>query len=193
MIPDLKLIPTDDKIISENYPYGYKVRTTKTDYLEFNNKKGFRHCSVTINPKNGLKNTPKKSTYYPIMLLGRDDKNYCQSLVLDINGIESIQSTINFLSITENFDLFTNEQMHFIYLALMQMCKADLIARKVYTGADEKKLSALYLDGVAFLSRGVSFNGMINVFKDIHFDIDAINQLKDDNFSPFVVSQNQIN
>jgi hypothetical protein len=190
---NLKLIPTDDKIISENYPYGYKLRTTKTDYLEFNNKKGFRHCSVTINPRNGQKNKPKKSTYHPIMLLGRDDKNYCQSLVLNINGIESIQTTIKFLAATENFDLFSNEQMHFIYMALMQETKKDMLSRNLYLQMDIKKLGEFYIDGVAILGRGLSHNGFMNVFNQIQFDIDAINQLKDDNFSPFVVSQNQIN
>lgn len=190
---NLKLVPTDEQIISQNYPYGYKLKTTKTDYLEFNNKKGFRHCSVTINPKTGAKNTPKKSIYFPIMLLGRDEKNYCQSLVLDIKGIESIQSTINFLSDTKNFDLFSNEQMHFIYMALMIQIKLDMYARNVYLKLDIKELGALYVDGVAVLGRGLTFNGMMNVLNEVKFDIDAIYALDESNFMEHAPNNRKLN
>ena len=63
---------TSTKLVSENYPYG-NLRTTKTDWIEFKKGKGFRHMSQTINPKTGRLNNPKASTYYYIMLLGRDE------------------------------------------------------------------------------------------------------------------------
>lgn len=185
---NLKLVPTDEKIISENYPYGFKLRTTKTDYLEFSPKKGFRHCSVTVNPKTGKLNTPKKSTYYAIMILGTDQNNHCKSLVFNCNGLKEIQEAIDFLKITENFDLFSNAQMHYIYLALMSACKIDLWARKAYSCVDLDLMKPFYLDNVALLGKGLSYNGMMNCFEGIQFDIPGLDALKDTNYSPFVTT-----
>ena len=186
---NLKLVPTDEKIISENYPYGFRLKTTKTDYLEFSAKHGFRHCYTTINPKTGRLNTPKKSTYYPIMLLGTDENNHCKSLVFNINGLAEIQNAIDFLKDTENFDLFSNEQMHYIYLCLLSACKVDMYARKIYAGVDVELMKPYYLDNVALLGRGLKNNGMMNCFKDINFDIIALDEMKDPNFNPFVLSE----
>jgi len=186
---NLKLVPTDEKIISENYPYGFKLRTTKTDYLEFSAKHGFRHCSTTINPKTGRLNTPKKSTYYPIMLLGTDEKNHCKSLVYSINGLADIQKAIDFLKETANFDLFSNEQMHYIYMALMSACKIDMIARHRYAGVDLDEMKPYYLDNVALLGRGLSHNGMLNTFESISFDVVALDAMKDPNFNPFKTTE----
>lgn len=52
-------ISNSRKIIVQNYPYGFKLRTTLYDYIEFDAKKGFRHVTQTINPKNGVLNKPK--------------------------------------------------------------------------------------------------------------------------------------
>ena len=82
---NLTLVNTTEKIVSENYPYGFREKTTKTDYLEFDFKKGFRHCSMTINPKTGRENNPKKSTYYDLMVLGTDENQHCKSFVLNFN------------------------------------------------------------------------------------------------------------
>ena len=80
---NLKFVNTDQKIVSENYPYGFREKTTKTDYLEFSPKHGFRHCSQTINPKTGRPNNPKKSTYYDVMVLGTNEDGHCKSFVSD--------------------------------------------------------------------------------------------------------------
>lgn len=52
----------------ENYPYG-GLRTTMFYWIETVKGKGDRFCSMTINPKNGRKNNPKKSTYSDFMYL----------------------------------------------------------------------------------------------------------------------------
>jgi len=186
---NLKLVPTDEKIISENYPYGFKLRTTKTDYLEFSAKHGFRHCYVTINPKTGKVNTPKKSTYYTIMVLGTDQNNHCKSVVYSLNGLADIQTAINFLKVTDNFDLFSNEQMHYIYLCLLSAVKVDMYARKIYAGVDVELMKPFYLDNVAILGRGLKHNGMMNVFADVNFDVQALDQLKDPTFNPFIIRE----
>ena len=61
-------IRTNEKIEVNNYPYGFKLKTTLFDYIEFDKKKGFRHCTQTINPKTGRLNNPKKSTYYALLV-----------------------------------------------------------------------------------------------------------------------------
>lgn len=53
----------DSAIVNSDYPYGFKLRTTIRFWLEKDNKKGFRFCSQTINPKTGYWNKEKKSTY----------------------------------------------------------------------------------------------------------------------------------
>ena len=186
---NLKLVPTDEKIISENYPYGFKLRTTKTDYLEFSAKHGFRHVYTTINPKTGRTNTPKKSTYYKIMLLGTDHNNHCKSIVFDINGLAEIQRAIDFLKDTANFDLFSNEQMHYIYIAMLSACKIDMYARNIYAGVDVELMKPFYLDNVALLARGLKNNGMLNTFEGINFDVQALDNLKDPNFNPFIIRE----
>jgi len=54
----MNYVKTTEKLISEDYPYGYTLRTTKFDFLEFKAGKGFRHVSQTINPKTA-RITPK--------------------------------------------------------------------------------------------------------------------------------------
>ena len=55
----MNYIKTAEKIEVLNYPYGFKLKTTLTDYLEFDAKKGYRHCTQTICPKTGRINKPK--------------------------------------------------------------------------------------------------------------------------------------
>jgi hypothetical protein len=49
--------------VVEDYPYGFKLRCTIKFWLEYNAKKGYRFCSMTKNPNNGVWNAAKKSTY----------------------------------------------------------------------------------------------------------------------------------
>lgn len=63
----------------EDYPYGYKLRTTIRYWIETVKGKGDRFCSQTINPKNGRWNKPKKSTYstFEYLLLNEDGHVKC--------------------------------------------------------------------------------------------------------------------
>jgi hypothetical protein len=49
----------------EDYPYGFKLRTSIRYWLEYTPRKGWRFCSQTMNPKAspGTWNKPKASTY----------------------------------------------------------------------------------------------------------------------------------
>lgn len=58
-----------------NWPWGYKLKTTKKFWVE--TKKGFgqRVCAQTINPKTGRECKPKKSTYNPVMIIAEHTNN----------------------------------------------------------------------------------------------------------------------
>ena len=184
---NLKLTPTTEKIISENYPYGFREKTTKTDYLEFSAKLGFRHCSTTINPKTGRVNNPKKSTYYSIMLLGTDENGHCKTLVKDFYDDERKNSTIEFLSNSENFKLFTDMQMKFIYENFFVHLKADIKARVIYCGCKFEDLKPLYQSQIDLVIKGMKAP-QINFFPQIVFDWAAIEKTKIENYQPFKIT-----
>jgi len=184
---NLNLTPTTEKIISENYPYGFNLRTTKTDYLEFNPKFGFRHCSQTVNPKTGRLNNPKKSTYYSIMLLGTDINGHCKTFVLDYYGDDGKDKTIAFLSKQENFNLFTPQQMQFIYTDFFTHIRADIQAKCLYCGCKFTDLKPLYEKQITLIAEGIK-DSKINIFNQISFDWSAIENTKIENYQPFKVT-----
>lgn len=49
--------------VVDDYPYGFKARTSIRYWLEFAPKKGWRFVSQTMNPKTQRWNAAKKSTY----------------------------------------------------------------------------------------------------------------------------------
>ena len=56
----------------KDYPYGFRARTTIRYWIE-TTKQGQRQVSQTMNPKNGRWNSPKKSTYSTIRVMGLDE------------------------------------------------------------------------------------------------------------------------
>ena len=177
----MKLYKTTDKLISENYPYGFRLKTTKTDYLEFNKSKGFRHCSYTINPKTDKQNATKKSTYSEIMVLGKDENNYTKLLTYSFYNNEEKDKTIAFLSNPDNFALFTAEQIEYIYMKLFTQIRLDIYASKVYCNADPVKSLKLQLPIIDICVKGMKSKGTINIFPEIKFNwvaIDALDEKK---------------
>jgi hypothetical protein len=185
----MKLIKTTDKLISENYPYGFRLKTTKTDYLEFSNKHGFRHCSVTVNPKTGRLNNPKKSTYYDIMLLGTDETTgYTKSLVMDFYAHADYDKIIAFFSDPVNFNLFTSEQIEYIYGKMFLHVKADIYAQIQYCGSKFEDLKPLFSEQLNIIVKGIKEHGVNNYFSQIKFDWDKIDSFKVEGYQPFKVT-----
>jgi hypothetical protein len=60
----------------KDYPYGFRLRTSIFYWIESVPKKGDRFCSCTRNPKNGLMNAPKKSTFSNIGVMYSDEKGH---------------------------------------------------------------------------------------------------------------------
>lgn len=59
----------------DNYPWGFRLRTSIFYWIESEPKKGDRFCSMTIDPKTGRKCKPKKSTYHNIAVMYRNEEN----------------------------------------------------------------------------------------------------------------------
>ncbi len=79
--------------VVDDYPYGFKLRTMIRFWIE-SGKAGERAVSQTKNPKNGRWNTPKKSTYSLIKVMGLDEKGH---VVFDgIGAYCSLEEAKNF-------------------------------------------------------------------------------------------------
>lgn len=185
---NLTLKPTTDRIQSENYPYGFREKTTKTDFLEFSPKKGFRHCSFTINPKTGKANATKKGTYYDLMLLGIDENGHCKSIAHSMNGSEELQRTFDFMSKEENFKLFTSEQIEYLYMQILVYSKVNAKAQVIYCGTDWEQLKPLYEKPINEIIEAIKTKGTENRFNRFVFDWVAIDSLKVPNYNPFKVT-----
>lgn len=175
----MKYFPTTQNVINENYPYGFRERTTRTCSLEFNPKKGFRFVTQTINPKNNRPNKPKASTYATWMLI-KEENGQTSYTGGDFNGVDSINRSLNILK--DNFDLFTPEQIKYLYKELagyLFLTSRSVIA---YCGADKTKAIEFFKP---LLTKASKAEATENIFADLLIDVEAYKALKDPNFDPF--------
>ena len=135
---DLQFHPTTEKITTQDYPYGFKLRCTKYDWIEFKPKFGFRHVYQTTNPKaNDRLNKPNSGQYYPCMLLGINPENgYLESSVMTFYGFEgTVRDCKNVLTVWDNF---TPEQHQYI----ARHVGATLYGTYRYTNEAEERTTA---------------------------------------------------
>lgn len=118
------MIPSESKIEVKNYPYGFKLRCTLFDYLEFDPKKGFRHCTQTIDPRNGRQNKPKKSVYYRILLRYYNNDGHIKTVAFNLESFRNINDAVQVIN--ENFEMFPENQILYIYSELIKMTNANL-------------------------------------------------------------------
>lgn len=62
--------------VVNDYPWGFRLRTTIRYWIESKKGKGQRFCSQTINPKTGLWCKPKYSTYNDIVVMYLNEINH---------------------------------------------------------------------------------------------------------------------
>lgn len=80
----------------DDYPYGFRLRTSIFYWIETVAKKGDRFCTCTINPKNGRYNAVKKSTFTNIGFMFLDENNHVKWTGLNIySKPEQIEAFIN--------------------------------------------------------------------------------------------------
>lgn len=174
----INLVPTNQPIISENYPYGYTLKTTKTDWIEFKPKQGFRHMSQTVNPKNGRLNNPKKGTYSSVMLLGTDNESghtVCIGFTIESEGVKEINKWAKFMH--DYSSLFQANELTKIaesfYVSLIVTIKATV----VYCGANFEDLKPLFESSIKAAKEGR--------FDLIQLDEEAIEATEDKDYKPF--------
>lgn len=183
---NLALVSTSTKITSPDYPYGFRERTTMYDYLEFSPKHGFRHCSQTVNPKTNRLNNPKKSTYYPVMVLGTDEKGHVQSKVLAFSYRDKFNGECAFMA--EHFHLFTAAEIEYIYAHIIMTLKVEAQSIVTYCGADVKQVLEIIRPALQKAMQGFKSKGTENVFAEIVVDVEAIEACKVPDFQPFKVT-----
>lgn len=81
----------------DDYPYGFRQRTSIFYWIESQPGKGDRFCSYTINPKNGKPNKPKCSTYSTFMYMYLDENGHVQHGVIDSYDREQFQARFQFI------------------------------------------------------------------------------------------------
>lgn len=182
-----KYFKTTDRIVSQNYPYGYKLRTDKTDFLEFSAKHGFRHCSFTVNPKNGRINATKKGKYRPGMVLYQDENGHVKVHVLGFLSDKEKQKDIQFLA--DNFDLFTPEQINHFYSELFVRSKIDTTSLVHWAGADFEQVKPIVDRYIHIITAGMKSKGKENLFAEIlqNWDFDALENCTKPDHSPLRV------
>ena len=180
-------IQTNNKVEVLNYPYGFTLKTTLYDYIEFHPKKGYRHCTQTINPKSGRLNNPKKSTYYALLFRYYNEAGHIKCLSYSFNGEKSINLACKFIG--ANFDLFTSEEITYLYNTCLIMSKVDLKACMIYCGADLEDLKPIYNDFITLAVNGLKSKE--NNFLNMYLDPEKIEAAKIPNYNPFTVRSMQ--
>ena len=178
---------TSEVVEVPNYPYGFNNRTTAFFSLEYKSGKGFRTVKQTINPKTGLKNKPKKSTYSPVILMC-DVAGKVKYRHLDFYSDEGKIRDLKFMY--ENHHLFTPDQIKDIAITLLAILKADIYAKVTYCGSDIKKMLPLYTDAINQVVK-IANTGE-NLFNKVVIDFDAVEKLEVKDYKPFKVTSYQI-
>ena len=176
-------LKTTDKVEVQNYPYGYTQKTTAFFSLEHKKGKGFRSVFQTVNPKTGLLNKPKSSTYSPVMLMAKADDGKIKYSSLSFYGDDGMKADIAFMY--THWDLFTNEQIKDIALHILMDFKADIYAKAVYCGSDTAKMLPLY-DAAICQVVTIAKTGE-NHFDKVVIDFEAVKALEIPDYKPFKV------
>lgn len=185
---DFKYHPTTQKLISENYPYGFRLRTTKTDWIEFKPKNGFRHVSQTVNPKNGRLNKPKVGQYYQGMILYTNPDGHVKSRTFRFSDTPDIAENCNFIA--RHFDLFQPTEINYFYQELLMFARITAHSMVVYAGATSELVIATFEKVVPTIVSAIKANGAENVFQTIAKlwpTEEELNNLRKPGFNPFTV------
>lgn len=178
------MIPTNQTIEVKDYPYGYKLRTTLLDSMEFNPKKGYRRVQQTYNPKNGSLNKPKKDTYSHLEFREFDENGHIKSIAFNLFGADDANKVAQYLA--ANFDSLTKEEIEYAYITLLSFSKADAKATCIYAGANWDDIKEFYAPYVETCVKGVKEGG--NLFASLVLDKQAIKAKCPENYNPFKVS-----
>ena len=180
----MKLYKTGEVKCCESYPYG-RLRTKAFFSVEFVKGKGFRSVFQTINPKTGILNKPKKNTYTPILLLSENDENgHFKTVGCSFYSEDKVDSVCKFMS--ENFDLFNDEQNEFIGLYFIAFLWNTAKGKVIYCGADFEKVKTIIQPTVDIAVSGIK--NKTNFWGDIKYPLNEMISTKVPNSKPFTVT-----
>lgn len=168
------MIPTTTRVEVPDYPYGFRLRTTLFDWVEFIPKKGYRHCTATINPKTGALNKPKRGTYHPLLVRYYDDNGHIKTTVSNMNGDAELNKAAKFIH--ANFSLFLPAEVTYLYEMMLAMAWVDFKATCIYGGSDPQVLKPLYDDFFRICKQGLETGE--NLFHLLRLDSEAIDRTK---------------
>lgn len=202
-------IPTSEQVEVKNYPYGFTLRTTLFDSIEFNPKKGYRHITYTINPKTGKANKPKASTYSDFLLrfyvAEGENKGHIKLHHIDFNqsfeGFEQLAKNIS-----DVWEFISTEEKEYMIIKFKTQIRVSAHGSIVYSGTDqaitvaESKILLDYLNSFANIEEKkvkgklqdviVSYNVDTNIFLDFpKVDLEKINGSAPENYNPFVTKR----
>ena len=184
----MKFIPTAEKVTVSDYPYGFRLRTTLYDSIDFDFKKGYRHVTQTVNPKNESLNKPKKSTYSDLLVRYYDEEtNHIKVLHFSFNGDKEINRAVKFIG--ANFDLFTEIEISYFTTCFLAMAMLSMKASVIYSGAKFEDLKPLFDPFIDRMKYGMK-NLTENVF-DIFIDIEKVDSVKVPDFQPFRIKESK--
>ena len=182
----MNYIKTTEKIEVLDYPYGFRLRTTLYDTIDFNPKKGYRHTTQTIDPRNGRLNKPKSSTYSPLKVRYYDENGHIKTISFEfMYSAKDLNKACKFIN--ENFDLFTPEEIKYFYTQAINGALINMRSMVMYCGAKFDDLKPLH---EAFIQTAKKAQEeALNRFAELVLDVDAIEALKDPNYNAFVVRE----
>ena len=182
----MNYIKTTEKVEVEDYPYGFRLRTTLYDTMEFNPKKGYRHTTQTIDPRNGRLNKPKSSTYSPLKVRYYDENGHIKTISFEfMYSAKDLNKVCKFIN--ENFDLFTPEEINYFYSQTLVGAVVNVRSMVQWCGADLEAVKPLHDRFIELAKKGKEDG--LNHFNELILDVDAIDALKDPNYNPFVTKQ----
>ena len=181
-------LPTSQIYKTDNYPYG-RLKCTAMFSIEFKPGKGFRSVFQTINPKTGRLNAPKKGTYYDIMLIYTNTENgHAHFSGWNVQGETDINKISSFMA--QHFNLFTKDQIDWVYICIINSLKITAKAMVIYSGAELEQIKPIITPVIEMVFNGLK--NKLNVFNDINLDIESLNKCKNPDFQPFKVTSYQI-
>lgn len=182
-LKQITYLPTTEKIQVDNYPYG-RLRSTAFFGLEFKQGKGFRTTFQTINPKNGRLNAVKCSTYKEIILMYRNENNgHINYKYLHIYESTDYNKVAKFVH--ENFNLFTPEQIEYIYGLFIMHTKVTAKSMVIYCNSKWEDIKPLIEPCIKICMQGIKTKE--NLFNQIFVDAEKLEATKEPGYQPFKV------
>ena len=164
------------------------------DYIEFDIKKGYRHCTQTINPKSGALNKPKKSTYSHFMLRYFNEDNHIKVIYIDFNvPLENMNLQVE--KVMEIWEYLTAEERTYLVDSYRYYIKIAAIASVQYCSTDKevvlleiKKINGYLKTFEVRDEKGklTGYNVESNVFENMpQIDKEALKNATPENYNPF--------